>query len=116
MEYKNYFGEGITKGLRARRISDWKAQGVLLKKNQTYKELHNIYTNTTNCEACDLLFEAGRGTNTGQKKVGKCLDHCHKTGYFRQIICRSCNTSDRFVNIYCAKYLKSLEVYYINGY
>ena len=42
MEYKNYFGEGITKGLRARRISDWKAQGVLLKKNQTYKELHNI--------------------------------------------------------------------------
>ena len=102
---KGYKGDGITNGLKQRRISDWKAQGVICKINQTYEDLHNEYVNAIKCVACDVVFEKGRGTKTGQTKIGKCLDHNHTTGYMRQIICRSCNTSDRFESLYAYKFL-----------
>ena len=111
---RSYYGDGsynVTEGLKCRRISDWKRQGIICRKGETYEDLHNIYHNAVRCEACKLFFEGGRGTKTGKTKNGKCLDHNHTTGYFRQIICRSCNTSNSYVKYYIADWLNMLGEY-----
>jgi hypothetical protein len=104
-----YYGKELTRGLKKRRISDWKRQNIICRPGETYEDLHDIYHNAVKCESCKLLFEGGRGTNTGKLSVGKCLDHCHITGYYRQIICRSCNTGDRFVKFYICEWLDMID-------
>tara|TARA_R110000782_G_scaffold21284_1_gene57255 strand:+ start:7312 stop:7653 length:342 start_codon:yes stop_codon:yes gene_type:complete len=113
MPYKDYYGDGtqITNGLIQRRVSDWKRQGIILREDETWDIIHDTYKNTTNCCACDKDFVMGRGTSTGQGINGKCLDHDHFTGYYRQILCRSCNTRDRFINIYTYNFIQSLNDY-----
>jgi len=110
---KYYFGNGIelTDGLINRRINDWMRQGVKCRPGETFMDLHNIYHNAERCEACKIEFEGGRGTNTGQKGIGKCLDHDHVTGFFRQIICRRCNTSDSYYKYYMADWCLEMAKY-----
>ena len=110
---KYYHGNGVdlTNGLIHRRISDWIRNGVKCREGETYVGLHNIYHNAVRCEACKILFEGGRGTNTGQTSTGKCLDHDHKTGYFRQIICRRCNTKDNYYLHYMADWCNEIAKY-----
>ena len=96
-------------GLKQRRISDWKSQGIILGKFKNWDELYLWDINTNKCEACENDFEKGRGTKTGQRKMGKCLDHCHITNLPRQILCRSCNTSDRYINVLASKFLMDLN-------
>ena len=50
-----------------------------------YEEIWRLYENTTHCESCNQFLVNGRGVNS------KCVDHHHPTGYFRHIICGSCN-------------------------
>ena len=109
----SYYGEGyeVTNGLKSRRICDWKRQGIKCRDGEIYEDLHNIYHNAIYCEACKGVFEGGRGTNTGLTKMGKCLDHDHTTGYYRQIICRSCNTRDRYVKYYMCEWLNIINQY-----
>ena len=40
----------------------------------------------TNCELCNVEF-------TDEIKNQRCLDHDHTTGFFRKVLCRSCNAS-----------------------
>ena len=96
-------------GLKSRRISDWKAQGIILGKFNEWNDLYKWYIETDKCEACNITFESGRGTKTGQKKLGKCLDHCHSTNLPRQILCRSCNSSDRYINVLTSIFLMDLN-------
>ena len=50
-----------------------------------YEEIWRLYETTHKCESCNKDMINGRG------KDGKCVDHHHATGYFRHIICNSCN-------------------------
>ena len=50
-----------------------------------YEEIWRLYETTHKCESCNKDLTTGRG------KDGKCVDHHHATGYFRHIICNSCN-------------------------
>ena len=60
----------------------WKKNGVLLTEQfNTFDELYNYYLSINNCELCNISFE----------ECKKCLDHCHTTGLFRNIVCNSCN-------------------------
>jgi len=63
---------------------DWKRRGVYDNFNDNYKTLIKIYFSTKYCDNCAIELN----TNT---KTRKCLDHCHKSGYFRNILCHSCN-------------------------
>jgi hypothetical protein len=70
-------------GKKSARISCWKQKGV---KSDDYDMIYDEWKNTTKCEECGVeLIEGNKGEN---KKV---LDHDHKTGLFRSIICNRCN-------------------------
>jgi len=64
----------------------WKAKGILNKKSEFFKK-----------EDFDELFEAaGKAceickTSDSFHKKGFVVDHCHKTGFARGILCAHCN-------------------------
>ena len=72
---------------KSQRISNWKKTGV---KCENFDELYEMYINVKNCEECNIeLVEGNYGNN---KRV---LDHCHKTGEFRNVLCNTCNLRRR---------------------
>ena len=61
------------------------------------EELYEIYTTIKLCEACDIEL-----TRTGKKcSTDICLDHCHTTGRFRLMLCRTCNNYDKWKEYFC---------------
>jgi len=74
-------------GKKTRRINVWKSHGI---KSEDYEELYEIFINTIKCEECDIELTYGSKGNTR-----KCLDHDHKTGLFRNVLCHSCNVKRR---------------------
>lgn len=68
-------------GKKKRTYTQWKSRGLDMS---TFYYVYPIYKNATHCERCNVLFE-GRGKNQ------KCMDHCHATGMFRNVVCRNCN-------------------------
>tara|TARA_R110002012_G_C11316477_1_gene575256 strand:- start:44 stop:415 length:372 start_codon:yes stop_codon:yes gene_type:complete len=64
-------------------ISEWKRRGVI---NDDYDKLYDLYINTENCEECNIELVSG---NVAKNR--RCLDHCHKTGEFRNVLCNTCN-------------------------
>lgn len=75
-------------GKKSARISCWKQKGVI---SNDYNELYEKWKNTTHCEECNV--ELVEGNNGKNKKI---LDHNHKTGAFRNILCHSCNVKRSF--------------------
>ena len=71
------------KGKKSRRISDWKRMGLVAD----YDKLYDKYISITHCELCNIELTIGRYT----KSTTRCLDHDHKTGLFRNVVCHSCN-------------------------
>ena len=66
-------------------LCKWKQLGLIY---HNLEELYQTYINTTECGHCGKVFE-----NT----YDRCMDHCHETGLFRKIVCRRCNTCDRYI-------------------
>tara|TARA_R110002167_G_C12345569_1_gene621649 strand:+ start:176 stop:640 length:465 start_codon:yes stop_codon:yes gene_type:complete len=71
------------KGKKIHIIGRWKNRGLI---SDNYDELYYRYINSTACELCNKEYK-----NT----YDRCLDHCHNTGLFRYILCRSCNNSSK---------------------
>jgi len=65
-------------------ISKWKYRGLKLRPNETYDMIYDKVYTTTNCELCNLVFD---DDNVPE------MDHDHDTGYFRKVLCRSCNAT-----------------------
>ena len=72
-------------GIKSQTISNWRRKGVLDHFNDNFETLYRIYLSTKFCDEC--AFEL----NTGDNGMRKCLDHHHDSGYFRNILCNSCN-------------------------
>ena len=72
------------KGIKSRRISHWKASGLIC---DNYDQLYNHYLKTAYCDACKVKLTYDK-RNTSTTKM---IDHCHETGLFRNILCHSCN-------------------------
>jgi hypothetical protein len=71
-------------GKKSARITRMKQYGII---SDDYEALYEKWKNTTHCEECGVeLIEGNNGKN---KKI---LDHDHKTGLFRNVICHRCNT------------------------
>ena len=84
--YKQYNQTPVCK--KSMTISKWKKRGL---KCEDYDSLYAHYILAENCDECNVRFgEKGDGTGTF-----RCMDHCHETGQFRNIICCGCNNKRR---------------------
>lgn len=70
-------------GKKNYRINCWKLKGVIC---DDFDALYDKYMSTFKCGLCDVEITSGGGL-VGKKH----LDHDHKTGEFRQVICGMCN-------------------------
>jgi len=71
-------------GKKSRRIRNWKFKGV---ECDDFNVLYEYYINCKNCENCGVqLTEDRYNTSTT-----RCLDHCHETHQFRNVLCNLCN-------------------------
>ena len=66
----------------------WKKQGMKFT-NEDFENIYNQYIYASNCELCNNKFKSSRDRQ---------LDHNHKTGEIRNIICRSCNLKKKTTN------------------
>tara|TARA_R110000824_G_scaffold47135_1_gene134609 strand:+ start:42 stop:353 length:312 start_codon:yes stop_codon:yes gene_type:complete len=73
---------------KIRRVKDWKKRGLILHEDETIDMIYERYLSTIQCETCNVVLE-GNGANQ------KCMDHCHITGHFRNILCKACNSKRR---------------------
>ena len=64
------------------RIYDWKKRGLI---SNDYDSIYSRWKNSTNCEKCGHDYSYWK----------KCMDHNHKTGAFRNILCQKCNANDK---------------------
>ena len=70
-------------GKKKNRIGKWKHSGVI---SDDFDALYEVFIKCEFCEKCGVkLVEGMYGDNR------KCLDHSHKTGLFRNILCNCCN-------------------------
>jgi hypothetical protein len=84
-EYKAYMKEfrASEAGIKSARITRMKQYGII---SDDYEALYEKWKNTTHCEECNVELIGG---NEGANR--KCIDHDHKTGAFRNIVCHKCN-------------------------
>ena len=87
-KYKEYQKEYYSSpaGRKIKRIGDWRRYGVI---HHNFDELYEKYINTEKCELCDVQLTEDKKTTP----TTRCLDHCHETGEFRNVVCHSCNSS-----------------------
>lgn len=80
------------KGAKGKKISNWKQLGLVWTTEEEIEEIYERYLASEKCEKKGCEY-----TETNWK----CMDHMHligKYGYFRNIICNSCNVNDKSNN------------------
>lgn len=71
-------------------IKRWIKRGVVYPD---FDSLYIHYENATHCDMCKKEFVAGK-----RNPLTKCLDHCHKTGEFRNFVCHACNMKMKMID------------------
>jgi hypothetical protein len=66
-------------------ISRWRERGVVC---DDFDALYDQYLAATHCADCGVEFAGEYGDGSG---AYRCLDHCHETGAFRDVVCPGCN-------------------------
>ena len=79
-QYKNHYNT-TEKGKKTQLIASWKHQGLI----DNYEMVYERYYMAIFCDICECILDQC-------EKSKKCMDHCHNTGLFRNILCRSCNS------------------------
>ena len=78
-------------GIKRHRIAHWKSYEGMSFVDYDWDEIYITYVSTDFCNYCDVeLVEGQFGSNK------KCLDHNHKTGEIRGILCNTCNSNEVF--------------------
>ena len=73
------------KGQKSERKKLWKKRGLNM---DTFYYVYPIFLNATHCDHCNVELN-----DIKNHKNQKCMDHCHATGMFRNVVCRNCNAN-----------------------
>tara|TARA_R100000541_G_C1840906_1_gene75892 strand:+ start:95 stop:529 length:435 start_codon:yes stop_codon:yes gene_type:complete len=84
-EYNRQWSQ-TPKGRKSSTIRSWKTGGLI----GDYDAIYERYINTTHCDDCKIVL-----ATDGQSRTTRCMDHNHKTGEFRNVLCKKCNSSKR---------------------
>jgi hypothetical protein len=68
------------RGKRVNTIGGWRNKGLIA---DDYDAIYDRYINTHECDCCKKPIHQGIGSRV--------MDHCHKTGKFRNVLCHNCN-------------------------
>ena len=68
-------------GIKSRRISVWKSQGII---DEDLHAVYDYYIDQTHCMICFKEYKNSKD---------RCLDHDHETGEIRYICCQNCNSN-----------------------
>jgi len=82
MEYKKEYRKTYN-GLKVDRLTCWKQRGLIC---ENLDEIYDRYILTEVCDNCGIQLNEDFNTK-------KCMDHCHTTGEFRNILCNLCNVN-----------------------
>ena len=69
-----------------KKISEWKSRGLIAIN---YDLIYDRWYYSSHCDECKCEYSKGNH---------KCMDHCHNTGLFRNILCHSCNSNLKCTN------------------
>jgi len=72
-------------GKRLNTYCNWRKGGLDM---DTFYYVYPIFLNATHCEHCNVELN-----DIKNHKNQKCMDHCHATGMFRNVVCRNCNVN-----------------------
>ena len=83
-EYNKWY-RTTEKGKKSITIGQWKFKGLIWETEDEIDEIYNRYLNSKYCEnpKCGKEYKNSKD---------KCMDHCHTTHKFRNILCNSCNS------------------------
>ena len=94
-EQKKKYRETLN-GKKRHTIGTWKHRG-LQESDDDLDRIYELWQTQELCNACDCVL-----TRDGTKCVtDPNMDHDHITHRFRHIICRSCNTHDKWKQYFC---------------
>jgi len=85
-EYEKKYKKEYNKtenGLKINRLSSWRSRGLI---SEDYDKIYERYILTKECDNCGIVLDEDNNTK-------KCMDHCHQTGQFRNILCNLCNVN-----------------------
>jgi len=78
-EYQKQYSK-TPNGIKKNRINKWKTRGLI----GDYELIYKIYLATKFCDDCGFQLDT-------DFRRQKCMDHDHRDGLFRGIVCRCCN-------------------------
>ena len=70
-----------------KKINRWKELGIKLRPGDDWTSMYLFYVTCEYCENCGGELTDERNNTSSRRN----LDHCHKTGLVRDVLCHSCN-------------------------
>ena len=84
-------------------ISGWKYKGLI---EDDYDAIYEKWISIDKCDCCKVKFAEG----SQGKANTRCMDHCHKTGKFRNVLCQNCNFMRHYLDNNYQAYVRMLTL------
>ena len=98
------------KGIKNRRIKNWKTSGLIDIDNDNYEKIYQRYMDTTNCDLCNVLLTEHKNGNAKE------MEHDHTTQLFRNVVCRRCNIKIKVIETPCRSNTGIKNITFTNHY